>query len=65
MTLDGIMFDHVRSLLFEVTIRYARDKASICPHISYAVVMNVIVKRDVFQLLGRVQTKNGIVLFDS
>ena len=48
MTLDGLMFDHVRSFLFAITVGCVRAKASVCPHISDDVVMHVVVKGGVF-----------------
>ena len=65
MTLDWIMFDHVIYFLFAVTVGCVRAKASVCPHISDDVVMNVVVKGDVFKFIGHICTKNVIVLFDS
>ena len=62
MELDRIMFDCVRYFPFKVTVRCVRDKASIRPHISYDFVMHVVVKGDVFELIGHGLTENGIML---
>ena len=65
MTLDRIMFDHVRSLPFAVTVGCVRYKASVCPHILDGVVMHVVVKGGVFTFIGHGRTKNGIFLCES
>ena len=48
MMLYGLMFDYVSSFLFAVTVGYVRAKASVCPRISYDVVMRVVVKGKLF-----------------
>ena len=65
MTLYGIMFDHVSSLLLTVTVGCVRAKASVCPHISDDVVMHVVVKGEVFEFIRLRRTKNSIVLCES
>ena len=62
MTLDGLMFDHVRSSPVLVMELCVRVKASVCPRISDDVVMHVVVKGGVFEFIGLVVTKNGVVL---
>ena len=42
-----------------------RQKASVCPHISYDTVMHEEVKRHVFECIGLEQMKNCIVLYES
>ena len=62
MMLDGIMFDHVRSIPFAVTVVCVRDKASIRQHVSDEVIMYVVVKGGLFEFICHGRTKNGIVL---
>ena len=48
MTLDIIIFDHVSSFLFAVTVVCVRDKESVHPRVLEKVVMHIVVKGDVF-----------------
>ena len=62
ITLDRLMFDNVRSFPSVVTAGCVRDKAYVCPHIYDDVAMHVVVKGDVFELIGHGLMKNGIML---
>ena len=62
MTLDGLMFDHVRSFPFVVTFECVMAKGSVRQHISGDVVMHIVVHGNVFEFIGCGRTKNGIVL---
>ena len=52
MNLYGLMFHDLFFYPFAVTVGCVRAKASVLPHISDEVVMNVVVKGDVFELIG-------------
>ena len=62
MALDGLMFDHVRSFPFGVTVVCVRAKAYVCPCIPYYVIMRVVVVGDVFDFIVCGRTNNGAVL---
>ena len=62
MVLNGLMFYRVISLTFTFTVACVRSKESFRPRISNYIVMHVVVKGDVFEFIGRVITKNGILL---
>ena len=64
MTLDRIIFDHVSSFPFVVTVGCVREKASVSPCIPYSLVMHVVTKGDVFDFIGHGRTKKRIVLCD-
>ena len=52
MTLYELMFDHLLFTPFVVTIGYVKYKESISPCILDDVVMYVVVKGDVFEVIG-------------
>ena len=62
MALDGLMFDHLRSLPFAVTVGCLRAKASVRPCIPYYVIMRVVLVGDVFEFIVCGRTNNGVVL---
>ena len=43
-------------------VGFVRDKASVHSHISAVVVMHVLVKRDIFEFIEHICTKNWMVL---
>ena len=65
MTLYELMFDHLLFTPFVVTIGYVKYKESISPCILDDVVMYVVVKGDVFEVIGYGRTKNWIMLCKS
>ena len=64
MTLDSIMFDHVRFSPFEVMVICVKANVSIYPHILDDVVRHVVSKGKVFEFILLLQTKNEIMLCD-
>ena len=61
MELDRLMFDNVNFSPCTVTARCVRSKVSIRPHISYDVVIHVVVKEYVLEFIGRGGTNKWIV----
>ena len=53
MTLDRIMFDNVRYLLFNVTVGCVRAKESLFSHILDDAAMHIEVKWNVSEFIGR------------
>ena len=51
MTLERIMFDHLRFTPFAVTIGHVRAKVYVCTCISDDVVIHEVVKGDVFEII--------------
>ena len=62
MALDGLMFDHLIFLPFYFMVICVRAKASVCPHISYDVAMNEVVKGGISEFIGLGHMKNWIML---
>ena len=62
MTLERIMFDHLRFNPFAVTIGHVRAKVSFCTCILDDVVIHEVFKGDVFEFIGLGRTKSWIVL---
>ena len=60
--LDGIIFDNSFFYPFAVTVGCVRAKASVRPHISDYIIMNVVVKRETLEFIGCIHTKNWMVL---
>ena len=60
MRLDGLMLDNF--FFYPFGFIFARAKASIRPHILDLVVMYEVVKDGVFYFMGRIRTKNWMVL---
>ena len=61
MTLDGIMVGSVSSNILEVNVACVRDKAYLCPRVSYGLLVHVVFRYDVFKVIGRGCTKKGIM----
>ena len=60
MKLDGLMFDNVfLSPFLDMVVRLF---LSVCSHIFDVTVMSVLVKGDVFEVIGRGHTKKWVVL---
>ena len=59
---DGLIFDHVISFPFLVTVRCVRAKKYVHTRISDDVVMYVVVKGGLFEFIGLVCKNNMIVL---
>ena len=64
MTLDGIVFDNFFPLL-AVVVGFVRAKKSFRPRISAEVLVNILVKWDKFEFIGRGRTNNCIVMCES
>ena len=62
VTLDGLFFDHFLFSPFSVIVGSVRAKEYIRPHKFDDVVRHVVVKGDLFELMGCGCTKNCIVL---
>ena len=63
MTLDGIMFENLFLSLF--VDRIVREFASIQSRIFDVVIISVLVKADIFEVIGCGRTKNWMVLYES
>ena len=61
MPLDGPMGGCVSSILYVFTFGGVRSKASVRPHVSYDILMLLIVKEDALEFICRGQMNNGIL----
>ena len=65
MTLYSLMFDRFFISPFAFIVRFLKAKVSVRPHIFDDSIMNEVVKRGVFLVIGLGCTKNWIVLYES
>ena len=60
MALDRLMFDHL--LFSPFVVWFVRANVYVRPRISDVVVIQEVLKGDIFEFIGRIHTKKWIVL---